>query len=325
MNKRLIREEHFGIQRKIVAAMTEESWKNIPHVTFIYEPEVSRFFDEYKKINLGRSADDKITFNTLMVKAITEGIKAAPIMNSHIEYNSRLVRGTVKTYENINISMATVLPSGEMMTTNCRDFDKKDLDEMTAYIKDLRRRAEQSDLTEAMYSVSFNRTLKTIKEGRLVEAFFRIIGAKTGKHRVKTLSGKAKRAYKAIPETERLTDRDIEQGTITISNIGSLDLGQRGAVGLLEIIPPQVCAIGIGAVQKKAVVKQNSKGKDEVVPGKVLPICIAFDHRTMDFGDIVPFTKKLDEIFANPEVIHSWLKEKTVHLETVGNTSDFTA
>ncbi len=325
MNKRLIKEEHFGIQRKMVAAMTEESWKTIPHVTFIYEPEVSRFFDEYKKINLGRSADEKITFNTLMVKAITEGIKAAPVMNSHIEYNSALVRGTVKTYENINISMATILPSGEMMTTNCRDFDKKDLDEMTAYIKDLRRRAEQSDLTEALYSVSFNRTLNTIKEGRIIEAFLRIIGAKTGKHRVKTLKGKAKRDYHAIPETERLGDKDIEQGTITISNIGSLDLGQRGAVGLLEIIPPQVCAIGIGAVQKKPVVKQNSHGKDEVVPGKVLPICIAFDHRALDFGDIVPFTKKLDEIFENPEVIHSWTKEQTVHLETVENTSDFTA
>ena len=325
MNKRLIKEEHFGIQRKMVAAMTEESWKNIPHVTFIYEPEVSRFFDEYKKINLGRSAEEKITFNTLMVKAITEGIKEAPVMNSHIKYNSALVRGTVQTYENINISMATILPSGEMMTTNCRDFDKKDLDEMTAYIKDLRRRAEQSDLNEALYTVSFNRTLKTIKEGRILEALLRIIGAKTGKHRIKTLKGKAKRAYNSIPETERLGDKDIEQGTITISNIGSLDLGQRGAVALLEIIPPQVCAIGIGAVQKKPVVKQNSHGKDEVVPGKILPICIAFDHRALDFGDIVPFTKKLDEIFENPEIIHSWIKEQSIHLETIEKSSDFTA
>ncbi|MBR6567161.1 MAG: 2-oxo acid dehydrogenase subunit E2 [Clostridia bacterium] len=325
MKKRLLKEEHFGIQRKMVAAMTEESWKNIPHVTFIYEPEVSRFFNEYKKINLGRSAEEKITFNTLMIKAITEGIKEAPVMNSHIEYNSALVRGTVKTYENINISMATILPSGEMMTTNCRDFDKKDLDEMTAYIKDLRRRAEKSDLNEALYSVSFNRTLKTIKEGRIIEALFRIIGAKTGKNKVKTLKGKAKKAYFAIPETERLGDKDIEQGTITISNIGSLDLGQRGAVALLEIIPPQVCAIGIGAVQKKPVVKQNSHGKDEVVPGKILPICIAFDHRALDFGDIVPFTKKLDEIFENPEIIHSWTKEQNIHLETIENTSDFTA
>ncbi len=325
MNKKLIKEEHFGIQRKMVAAMTEESWKNIPHVTYIYEPEVSRFFDEYKKINLNRDSDERITFNTLMIKAITEGIKAAPIMNSHIEYSPSFVRGTVKTYENINISMPTILPSGEMMTTNCRDFDKKDLEEMTSYIKDLRRRAEQSDLNEAMYTVSFNRTVKTIKEGRIFEALLRIIGAKTGKHKIRTLKGKAKKAYHSIPETERLSDKDIEQGTITISNIGSLDLNQRGSVALLEIIPPQVCAIAVGAIQKKPVVKQDENGMDIVAPGKVLPLCIAFDHRALDFGDIVPFTKKMDEIFGNPEIIHSWIKEKTIHLQAVESSSDFTA
>ena len=96
-------------------------------------------------------------------------------------------------------------------------------------------------------------------------------------------------------------------------------------MALLEIIPPQVCAIGIGAIQKKPVVRRDSHGKDEVAPGKVLPICIAFDHRALDFGDIVPFTKKLDEIFEKPEIIHSWTKEQSVHLETMENTSDFTA
>ena len=311
MNNRLIKEEHFGIQRKMVAAMTTESWQNIPHVTYIYEPEISRFWNEYKKLNFGRSEEEKITFNTLMIKAITEGLKAAPLMNSHIEYNQKLIRGTIKTYEDINISMPTILPTGEMMTTTCRDFDKKNLDEMTHYIKDLRRRMEQSDLNEAMYTVSFNRTLNTIKQGKIVEALLRIFGAKTGKYKVKTLKGKAKKAYHSIPETERLGDNDIQQGTITISNIGSLDLHQRGAVALLEIIPPQVCAIAIGAVQKRPVVETDSYGHDTIKVGKVLPLCIAFDHRALDFGDIVPFTKKLDEIFAHPEIIHTWTDRKS--------------
>ena len=38
----------------------------------------------------------------------------------------------------------------------------------------------------------------------------------------------------------------------------------------------------------------------------MLPICIAFDHRALDFGDIVPFLKRLDDIFENPKVIHTW-------------------
>lgn len=311
MNRRLIKEEHFGIQRKMVAAMTEESWKNIPHVTYIYEPDVNRFFNEYKKLNMGRSEDEKITFNTLMIKAITEGLKAAPIMNSHIKYNPKLIRGTISTYENIDISMPTILPTGEMMTTTCRDFDKKNLDEMTAYMKDLRRRMSQSDLNETMYTVSFNRTVNTIKEGRIAEALLRIFGAKTGKYKIRTLKGKAKKEYHSIPVTERLGDNDIQPGTITISNIGSLDLNQKGAIALLEIIPPQVCAIAIGAVQKRPVVETDKHGNDIIKVGKVLPLCIAFDHRALDFGDIVPFTRKLDEIFANPEVIHSWTDFKS--------------
>ena len=44
--------EHFGIQRKIVAAMTTDSWQNIPHVSYMYEPDVTAFYKEFKKINI---------------------------------------------------------------------------------------------------------------------------------------------------------------------------------------------------------------------------------------------------------------------------------
>ena len=300
--------EYFGIQRKMVAAMTSESWYNIPHVTFVYEPDISGFFDEYKKINATLSEEDKFTFNTAMLKVITEGLKAAPQMNAHIKYNPHTIRGKITTYENINISMTMILTNGEMMTINLHDFHNKNIPEMTSYIKDVRRRMEQSNLNEAMYTVSFNRTINTIRQGRIKEAALRIFGAKFGKCRIETLKGKEKKAYHAIPETERLGDKDIEQGTITISNVGSLDLSQRGETALLEIIPPQVCAICMGAAQDRAVVKTDEKGEKYVGIGKILPLTIAFDHRALDFQDIVPFTRKLDWIFTHPEVIHEWMK-----------------
>ncbi len=299
--------EYFGIQRKMVAAMTSESWYNIPHVTFVYEPDISGFFDEYKKLNAEKNEEDKFTFNTAMLKVITEGLKAAPQMNAHIKYNPHTIRGKITTYENINISMTMILTNGEMMTINLHDFHNKNITDMTNYIKDVRRRMEQSNLNEAMYTVSFNRTVNTIKQGRVKEAILRIYGAKFGKCKIDTLKGKEKRAYHAIPETERLGDKDIEQGTITISNVGSLDLSQRGETALLEIIPPQVCAICMGAAQDRAVVKTDENGEKYVGIGKILPITIAFDHRALDFQDIVPFTRKLDEIFKHPEIIREWV------------------
>lgn len=309
LNLNVTNVEHFGIQRKMVSAITTESWETIPHVSYMYEPTVTEFFKEFKKLNANRTEADKITFNTLMLRVIVEGLKAAPHMNAHISYNKNYIQGTIKTFENINISMTTILPNGEMMTTNLRDFQNKNLDDMTRYIADLRLRAEQSNLTEAMFQVSYNKTINTIKSGKLLEASRRILGAKIGKCKVNTLSGKAKKEYNAIPVTERLGDKDIEQGTVTVSNIGSLYLQQKGALALLEIIPPQVSAFAIGAVMDKPVITENPLGKKEVGIGKVLPICIAFDHRALDFGDIIPFIKRLDEIFENPQVIHQWVDE----------------
>lgn len=298
---------HFGIQRKIVSNMTAESWETIPHVTYNYEPDVSAFMSEYKKLNLERSKEDKISVNTLMLKVITEGLKAAPIMNSHINFNRKLVRGEINTYEDINISMPMILPNGEMMTVNLHNFENKNLDEMSAEIKDVARRAENTNLNEAMFEVSLDNTITALKKGKIMQTVYRLIGSKTGKHKVKTLKGKAKKEYEAIPKTERLTKHDIEQGTVTVSNIGSTYRNQRGSTCLLEIIPPQVTAFAVGAVQDRPVVVTDSFGRKTIEARQVLPICIAFDHRAIDFGDIVPFLKRLDDIFENPEQIRNWV------------------
>ena len=297
---------HFGIQRKIVANMTTESWANVPHVTYNYEPDVTEFMIEYKRLNEDCPPEKKVTLNTLMLKIIVEGLKADPIMNSHIEFDRKLVRGEIHTFENIDISMPMVLPSGEMMTINLHNFENKNLDEMVSYIADVNRRVANTNLDEVMFDVSLDNTLTALKQGKIKQTLYRLIGSKTGKHKVKTLSGKEKSNYYKIPENDRLTKHDIEQGTITVSNIGSVYRAQRGETCLLEIVPPQVCAIAVGAVQDKPVVVVNEAGEKEIAIRQVMPLCIAFDHRALDFGEIVPFIKRLDEIFAAPEIIHTW-------------------
>ena len=177
---------------------------------------------------------------------------------------------------------------------------------MVAYIADVNRRVANTNLDEVMFDVSLDNTLTALKQGKIKQTLYRLIGSKTGKHKVKTLSGKEKSNYYKIPEKDRLTKHDIEQGTITVSNIGSVYRAQRGETCLLEIVPPQVCAIAVGAVQDKPVVVVNEAGEKEIAIRQVMPLCIAFDHRALDFGEIVPFIKRLDEIFAAPEIIHTW-------------------
>ena len=161
-----------------------------------------------------------------------------------------------------------------------------------------------------MYNVAFNKTIETLKQGKLLQVITRIGGANIGKCKVNHLRGKAKKEYDAIPETERLTMKDLEQGTVTVSNVGSIYRGQHGAVALLEIVPPQVSAFAVGAIQERPVVIKNDDGSKDIGIRSILPICIAFDHRAIDFGDIVPFMKKIDEILDNPAIIHTWVSKK---------------
>lgn len=298
----LTKSTHFGIARKIVSNMTAESWEQIPHACMVYEPEVSAFLAECKKLNEGcTDKSKKITINTVMMKVICEGLKAAPKMNAHLEFNRKLVRGCLHEFDHVDVSMPALLPNGEMMTINMHDMGSKTLTEMTEAINDSLRRAKNTDLTEVMFEVSLDNTIQGLKKGKILQTVRRLYGSKTGKHKVKTLSGQAKKEYYSIPTTERLTKHDIEQGTITISNLGSIKRDYKGECTLLEIIPPQVIAIAINSAQQKPVVVDG-----EVKVGTVMPLSICMDHRALDYGDIVPFLNKLDEIFANPQIIQEW-------------------
>lgn len=300
--------ENFKIARKIVSNMTAQSWEEIPHVTMTYEADATELLEEIKRLNDERAqGEDKITINTVMLKIICEGLKAAPKMNTTLDFNRKLVRGTLKYHDQIDISMPMILHTGEMMTVNMHDMGSKTLTEMTCAINDTVRRANNSNLEEVMYEVSIDNTLTGLKQGKILQAIRRLYGSKMpGKHQVKVLSGKAKKEYYSIPEKDRLTKHDIEQGTTTVSNLGSIYREQKGFCALLEIIPPQTTAFAVNAVQKRAVVVTDENSNDKIEVRKIIPITVAIDHRALDYGDCVGFFKRLDEIFANPSLIREW-------------------
>ena len=116
-------------------------------------------------------------------------------------------------------------------------------------------------------------------------------------------TGEQEITIKAIPDSDKITRADLKQGTITISNVGSISRNHDGAVTMLIIIPPQVCAICINAMTKKPVVVTNENGEDEIKIKTTVPVTIAFDHRCLDFGEIKPFLDAFQRIVDNPEEI----------------------
>lgn len=294
----------FGIQRKIVANMTTESWQNIPHVSYLYEPDVTDFLAKFKTFQAECGYEIKPTFNAVLLKAIAEAIEVDPVINAHIHYERGLVRGKVTVFDNIDISVPWTLPDGNMMTITMKDMGNKTLKEIAEYQADINRRLEKTNLTEALYSVSFHDTVEKLKKGHILKAIKRIYGANTNpNHKIRLLKGAEKKAYNAIPETERITRNDLKQGTITVSNIGADSRGLAGECAMLMVIPPQICAIGVGALQRRPVVVKNENGEEEIVIRTILPMNICFDHRALDFGEVRPFLTKMQEIFENPEKI----------------------
>ena len=303
---KFIHSERFDLQRRAVSHITTTSWHEIPHVSYIYEPDITDFYKEFKILaNNEINLENKISFNTIMLKVITEGLLLSPDLNSYVEYNHEKTEGMTHIFDEINISVPWLLPDGKMITPTIPSVEKMSLHDISAYISKITKRIKNTNINEIFYRAAVADTVNELKKFNL-RVIRRIFASKISRYRIKGLCGKEKEDYYKIPEIERLTEKDLRSGTVTVSNIGSLYKDQKGFFGLLEIIPPQAFAIGIGSIQEKPGVYLRQNGHKEIGIRKTLPMCLVFDHRAVDFNSLVPFLKRLDEIFANPNIIHKW-------------------
>lgn len=294
----------FDIQRQMVAHMTSLSWQNIPHISYLFEPDVTDFIAEYKLLAADyQQRSSRLSLNTILVKGIIEGLKQAPALNAWIDYDLARAKGKVTVRRSINVSLPWKLADSRMITPTLNQTEQMSLEELNQAVTDLGQRIERTDIDELIHEAVVTNTLEELKKGNL--AVFRRILANVRllNHHLK---GTAKKNYYAIPESQRLAGKDLTSGTVTISNIGSLHKGLHGGFGLLEIIPPQIFAVGLGALQEKPGVFVNDHGQKEIGIRTVLPICLVFDHRAIDFDALIPFVKTLDEIFASPKIVRTW-------------------
>jgi len=297
--------KHFTLHKKVVGYKTYESWTTVPHVTFVYEADATELLAEftgYKEQNPSAG----ITINTLLLKVCVEAIKAAPQVNAHIQYNPKYVTGQIQIMRNIDISSPWMLENGDIGTINLRNFESKTLAEMQEYINKTAQKIKNCDIYIPMYQVSVNNMMGELRKGHFLKAVRALLGSAFGKSKTPKHSKKEVEAYNRIPAEDKITAGDLVPGTITISNIGSIYKEQKGFMGILEIIPPQVFAIGIGSIQEKAGVVKDENGDKTIGIRKVIPMCLAFDHRALNFGEIVPFMQKLDAIFEHAELMNEW-------------------
>ena len=93
----------------------------------------------------------------------------------------------------------------------------------------------------------------------------------------------------------KLTAADMGQGTITISNIGSVGGGWFTPV----INYPEVAILGVGTIVREPVINEN----DEIVIGRNMKLSLSFDHRIVDGATAQKAMNELKRLLADPELL----------------------
>ena len=89
----------------------------------------------------------------------------------------------------------------------------------------------------------------------------------------------------------KLQPKDWEGNTFTVSNLGMFGISQFTSI----INSPESCILSVGAIRQVPVVKNNL-----VVPGNVMTLTMACDHRTVDGATGAAFLQTLKNYLENP-------------------------
>ncbi len=93
---------------------------------------------------------------------------------------------------------------------------------------------------------------------------------------------------------KKLQPADWEGNTFTVSNLGMFGIDEFTSI----INTPESCILSVGAIRQVPVVKNN-----QVVPGNVMKVTLACDHRTVDGATGAAFLQTLRTFLENPVTI----------------------
>jgi 2-oxoglutarate dehydrogenase E2 component (dihydrolipoamide succinyltransferase) len=128
--------------RKLIAEHMVYSKHTSPHVTSFVEADVTSMVKWREKIKDKFEAreGEKITFTPIFIEAVVKAIKDYPMINVSVN-GTQIIKK-----KDINISMATALPSGNLIVPVIKKADKLNLVGITKAVNDLANRARTSKL-----------------------------------------------------------------------------------------------------------------------------------------------------------------------------------
>ena len=128
--------------RQMIADHMVYSKHTSPHVTAYVEADLTNMVNwrNENKVAFQEKYGEKLTFTPLFVEAVAKAVKDFPNINASVDGNNIIVK------EDINIGMATALPSGNLIVPVVRNADTKDLKILAANVNELANKARENKL-----------------------------------------------------------------------------------------------------------------------------------------------------------------------------------
>lgn len=129
--------------RQMIADHMVYSKHTSPHVTAYVEADLTDLvkWRNANKVKFQKKYGKKLTFTPLFVEAVAKAIQDFPNINASVDGENIIVK------ENINIGMATALPSGNLIVPVVRNADQKNLHELASDVNLLAEKARDNKLS----------------------------------------------------------------------------------------------------------------------------------------------------------------------------------
>jgi 2-oxoglutarate dehydrogenase E2 component (dihydrolipoamide succinyltransferase) len=128
--------------RKMIAKHMIDSQNTSAHVTSFTECDVTNLVQWREKIkkDFEKREGEKITYTPLFVEAVIKAIKKYPLINSSVDGDRIIVK------KDINIGMATAMPSGNLIVPVIKNADQLNLTGLTKQVNGLANNARNNKL-----------------------------------------------------------------------------------------------------------------------------------------------------------------------------------
>ncbi|MDA9290290.1 2-oxo acid dehydrogenase subunit E2 [bacterium] len=128
--------------REMIADHMVYSKYTSPHVTAYVEADLTNMvaWRNTNKVLFLKTHGEKLTFTPLFIEAVANAIKDFPMINASLDGKNIIVK------QDINIGMATALPSGNLIVPVVKNADKKDLKTLAGAINKLAQKSRSGNL-----------------------------------------------------------------------------------------------------------------------------------------------------------------------------------